>query len=80
MLSVETMAKSPEILCPWCGEFDLPNTSRLPQLERLADGRSWLCNTCSHVFTLSESLGDGVAEALHAVVSFVSEDDEETVH
>ena len=73
MLSVETMAKSAEILCPWCGEFDLPESRRAPQLERLADGRSWLCNTCSHVFTLSRAQGDGDGRAL-------SDADEETVH
>ena len=75
MWSVEMMAKSVEILCPWCGEFDLPYTRRAPQLERLADGRSWLCNTCSHVFTLSRAQGDGDGRALSD-----ADEDEETVH
>ena len=73
MWSAVMMAKAAEILCPWCGEFDLPNTRRVAQLERLADGRSWLCNTCSHVFTLSRAQGDGDGRAL-------SDADEETVH
>ena len=73
MWSAVMMAKAAEILCPWCGEFDVPNSRRAPQLERLADGRSWLCNTCSHVFTLSRAQGDGDGRALRDA-------DEETVH
>ena len=75
MWSAVMMAKAAEILCPWCGEFDLPNSRRAPQLERLADGRSWLCNTCSHVFTLSRAQGDGDGRALSD-----ADEDEETVH
>ena len=63
-----------DILCPWCGEFNIPNNHRVAQLEQLSDGRSWLCNTCSHVFTLSKAQCDGDSRPLSEV------DEDETVH